>query len=88
MKTPSFWNKNSAASGTAVASPDTAPPRTEPDFSAEKYTVPAARPAPAVGRQRDRPGENPATPEQRNRVETLPRDHAERCEPLVLRDAS
>ncbi len=60
MKTPSFWNKNSAASGTAVAMPDTAPPRTEPDFSAEKYTVPAARPAPAVGRQWDRPGENPA----------------------------
>jgi MoxR-like ATPase len=64
MNTPSFWKKSSSASGAAVAGSDPAPPRTEPDFSVEKYTVPTER-RPRTG---DRSGENPAIREVQDRV--------------------
>jgi MoxR-like ATPase len=67
MKTPSFLTKTSRAPGTAVAQPVPAPLRIEPDFSAEKYTVPANRGS--VPRQWDRSGENPAIRDVQNQVQ-------------------
>ena len=67
MKTPTFWNNNSPASGSAVANSTPIPPRVEPDFSAEKYTVPAARSG--VPRRWDHSGENPAIREVQDRVQ-------------------
>jgi MoxR-like ATPase len=67
MKTPSFWNKSSTAPGAAAAKPESAPPRIDPDFAAEKYTVPAGRGT--VGRQWDRSGENPAIRDVQKRVQ-------------------
>lgn len=57
MKTPTFWNKDSSAAGTPASPPVAAPSRVEPDFSAEKYTVPAAR-----------SGEHPAIRDVQERV--------------------
>ncbi len=64
MNTPSFWKKNSPTSGAALANSDSEPPRVEPDFSTEKYTVPSER----RPRHRDRSGENPAIREVQDRV--------------------
>ena len=46
---------------------EAAPPRVERDFSAEKYTIPAARGS--VSRQWDRSGENPAIRDVQERVQ-------------------
>ncbi len=67
MNTPSFLKKTSPAPGAAVANPSPALPRIEPDFSSEKYTVPAARGG--VPRQWDRSGENPTIREVQDRVQ-------------------
>jgi len=66
MKTPSFFNKTSTAPGSTVKAA-AASPRIEPDFSAEKYTVPASRGG--VARQWDKAGENPAIRDVQNRVQ-------------------
>jgi MoxR-like ATPase len=67
MKTTSFWTKDKPAPGSAVAKTETALPRIERDFSAEKYTVPSAR---STGsRQWDRAGENPAIRDVQDRVQ-------------------
>ena len=65
MKTPSHLNKTSTVPGAAVKA--AAPPRVEADFSAEKYTVPAARGMAA--RQCDRAGENPGIRDVQNRMQ-------------------
>ena len=67
MKTTSFWTKDQPAPGSAVAKTEAALPRIERDFSAEKYTVPSARPT--GSRQWDRAGENPAIRDVQDRVQ-------------------
>ena len=67
MKTTSFWTKDKPAPGAAVRKTEAAPPRVERDFSAEKYTIPAARGS--VSRQWDRSGENPAIRDVQERVQ-------------------
>ena len=66
MNAPSIFNRNGSS---ATQTPE--PPRPEPDFSAEKYTVPAPPAIPAQSpapRQSDNAGQNPAIREIQDRV--------------------